>query len=73
MEIGKPLGELLGDDFRLLTAKELASVLDVSLRTIWRRRKDGSMPQPVRVGRSIRWRLLEVRQWIAQASVARAS
>lgn len=59
------VSEILGDDFRLINAKELAAMLDISLRTIWRRRSDGSMPMPVRVGRSIRWRLLDIRNWIA--------
>jgi predicted DNA-binding transcriptional regulator AlpA len=61
----------LAEDFRLITAKELAAMLDISIRTIWRRRSDGSMPSPVKVGRSIRWRLLDIRNWIAKGCTLR--
>lgn len=55
----------LGDDLRLVTAKEVAAMLDISLRTIWRRLSDGTMPPPVRLGRLVRWRLADIRKWIA--------
>lgn len=56
----------LAEEFRLITAKELAAMLDISIRTIWRRRSDGSLPPPVQIGGSVRWRLADIRQWIAQ-------
>jgi excisionase family DNA binding protein len=70
MTISPPSASFL-EEFRLLTAKELAALLDVSLRTIWRRRSDGSMPTPLRVGRSIRWRLSDIRNWIANGCTIR--
>lgn len=51
-------------DVRLLTADELAEMLKVSTRTLWRLLSKGALPEPVRLGGSTRWRLHEVQQWI---------
>jgi prophage regulatory protein len=48
----------------LVNAEEVARMLDVSERTLWRLVSAGKVPTPVRIGRSTRWRLAEVRQWI---------
>lgn len=50
----------------LLTAAELARLLNVSTRTLWRLRSAGQLPQPVRFGGAVRWRLDDVRKWIAE-------
>lgn len=50
----------------LVTAAELAALLNVSTRTLWRLRSAGQLPQPVRFGGTVRWRLDEVRNWIAE-------
>lgn len=52
------------DEMRLIAADELASMLDVSTRTVWRLLSTGRLVQPVRLGGSVRWRLDEVRDWI---------
>jgi predicted DNA-binding transcriptional regulator AlpA len=49
----------------LITAMELGQLLQVSTRTLWRLRSAGELPQPVRLGGAVRWRLDEVRKWIA--------
>jgi predicted DNA-binding transcriptional regulator AlpA len=49
----------------LITAAEFAQMLKLSVRTLWRRRSAGQVPQPVRIGGAVRWRLDDVRQWIA--------
>lgn len=54
----------LAEDFRLITAKELAAMLDISIRTIWRMCSDGSIPAPFRAGRAVRWRLSDIQHWI---------
>lgn len=54
----------IGDDVRLITADEVASILCVSTRTVWRLLSTGKMVQPIRLGGSVRWRLDEVREWI---------
>jgi excisionase family DNA binding protein len=48
----------------LIDAEELARMMDVSERTLWRLLSGGKLPQPVRIGRSTRWRLAEVTEWI---------
>jgi prophage regulatory protein len=49
----------------LIRAAELAEMLSVSVRTLWRLRSGRQIPKPVRLGGAVRWRLDEVRQWIA--------
>lgn len=54
------------DDVRLIAADQLATMLDVSTRTVWRLLSTGRIVQPIRIGGSVRWRLDEVREWIAK-------
>jgi excisionase family DNA binding protein len=49
---------------QLISAEELSAMLGMSKRTVWRLLSAGQIPQPVRIGRSTRWRLDEVRRWI---------
>ena len=49
----------------LITVNELAHLLGISARTVWRLLSSGEMVEPVRFGKNVRWRLEEVRQWIA--------
>jgi predicted DNA-binding transcriptional regulator AlpA len=39
-----------------LTARDLALVLRISVRTVWRWHAQDKLPPPFRVGRIIRWR-----------------
>ncbi|MHC4476779.1 MAG: helix-turn-helix transcriptional regulator [Planctomycetota bacterium] len=48
-------------------AKELAGMLGVSLRQIWRLNATGKLPRPVRLGGSVRWNRAEVMQWFNEA------
>jgi excisionase family DNA binding protein len=48
----------------LLSARTLAERLGVSVRTLWRLRTSGKLPQPVRLGGAIRWRAGEIEAWI---------
>jgi len=51
---------------RLIDAADLARVLSVSLRQIWRLRAAGDIPAPVRVGsRSVRWRATDIDRYLA--------
>lgn len=49
---------------RLVNAEEVARLMDVSERTLWRLLSAGKVPPPVRIGRSTRWRLADIRSWI---------
>lgn len=53
-----PLGELL-------TAKTLAEILSTSVRSIWRYRSSGLLPEPVTIAGAIRWRRSDIEKWIA--------
>lgn len=49
---------------RLITAKQLADLLAVSERTVWRLDSAGKLPLPIRVGGSVRWRNSEIQRWL---------
>ena len=49
---------------KLITIDELASMLGMSKRTVWRLLSAGQIPEPIRLGGCTRWRLDLVRQWI---------
>jgi excisionase family DNA binding protein len=49
----------------LLSAKTLAKRLEVSVRTLWRLRSSGKLPEPVRIGGVIRWRTADIDAWVA--------
>jgi len=48
----------------LITAEELADMLRISTRTLWRQLSAGQLIEPVRIGGSTRWPLEKVRRWI---------
>lgn len=55
--VGEPL---------LIPAAELAVLLNVSTRTLWRQLSARQIPEPVRFGGTVRWRLDEIRNWITE-------
>lgn len=48
----------------LISARELATMLGISVRTVWRKVSGGELMEPVRIGRCTRWRLQEINEWI---------
>lgn len=54
----------------LISAEEVAKLLQLSIRSVWRLRTSGRMPKPIRIGGAIRWRLLDIESWIAQGCPA---
>jgi len=48
----------------LITAEDVATMLGVSTRTLWRLLSAGRLPRPVRFGGNTRWRRDEVRDWV---------
>lgn len=58
---------------RLLTAKQVAILLAVSERTVWRLDSAGKLPRPVRLGGSVRWRSYETHLWMAAGDSAASS
>ncbi len=50
----------------LISAKDVARMLNVSLRTLWRLRSAGDVPAPLTIGATVRWRVDELRKFIAE-------
>lgn len=50
----------------LLTAANVAALLNTSVRTVWRYVASGKLPPPARLGRRFaRWRKDDVLRWLA--------
>jgi excisionase family DNA binding protein len=52
-------------DSLLMTAEEIAKLLQVSVRSIWRLRSAEAIPRPLKIGGSIRWRRDDLLGWIS--------
>lgn len=49
----------------LITAAVAAEMLSMGKSTFWQNVKNGSLPQPVKIGGATRWRVGELRRFIA--------
>lgn len=59
------------DPARLMTVGEVAGLLGLSERQVWKLNTSGKLPAPVRIGRSVRWRRQELLDWIEAGTPAR--
>ncbi len=60
----------------LLTARDVADRLGISLRTVWRWTGSGELPAPVRrgsSGRVVRWKSADIQQYVEALPVQRQS
>ena len=48
----------------MLTAEEIAGLVNCSPRTVHRLADEGVIPKSVRIGGMLRWRRPDIRQWI---------
>lgn len=48
----------------MVNARTAAAIVGVSRRSWWRFVAEGRAPKPIRLGRCVRWRLLEIHDWI---------
>lgn len=48
----------------MLSAEELAEWLNISKRTVWRLKSAGAIPNPVKIGRSVRWQRGDISAWL---------
>ncbi len=56
-----------------LSARQLAGLLSISVRSVWRLAAAGKLPEPVRLGRRIaRWREADVEAAVARLGGKRA-
>ena len=50
---------------RLLDVRQVAEILGIAVRTVWRLSAAGELPPPVRIGvRIVRWRLSDIEQYL---------
>lgn len=56
----------------LLKPHEAAGLLGISRATFYRLHSSGRLPLPVRLGRSARWRSMELRAWVASGCPERS-
>jgi excisionase family DNA binding protein len=54
----------------LISVGELAMILKVSTRSVWRLLSAGKLIEPVRIGGAVRWRFQEIKDWIDQGCPA---
>ncbi|WP_152097679.1 helix-turn-helix domain-containing protein [Lacipirellula parvula] len=47
----------------LISIKQVAELLSLSTRTVRRAWYSGELPPPIRIGRSVRWRLLDIENY----------
>ena len=53
-------------DNRLLRLREVLALCGLSRSTIYRKMREGSFPEPLKVGvRAVRWREAEIEDWLA--------
>lgn len=62
----------MDDTKEMLRDTECAELIDVSRATWWSLNARGLVPEPVRIGRSVRWRANEIRAWLDAGCPERA-
>jgi excisionase family DNA binding protein len=48
----------------LISVEAVADLLGISPRSVWRRLSSGEMIEPIKIGKSVRWRRQEVIDWV---------
>lgn len=67
----EPTGAIAApEESLLIDVGTVAHLLSLSTRSVWRLLSADQLPQPVRIGRSVRWRRLEIEKWIRQGCPA---
>ncbi len=60
-------------DVAVINVREVAELLGVSARTVWRMSQRGEIPAPIRLGdRVVRWRLSDLREHLDRKVAAAA-
>lgn len=49
---------------QLLEVREVARLLKISVRQVWKLSASGALPTPVRIARSVRWRARDIDQFV---------
>lgn len=62
----------LGLQLLAVDAEAAAQMVGVSVRHWWALHSSGRCPLPIRMGRAVRWRVDELRQWVAAGAPERS-
>ena len=57
-------GEILEDMHLMVSRSQASELLQLSTRTIDNLKRDGLMPEPIRIGRAVRWNRAELVAWV---------
>lgn len=57
----------------MLTVKDVAAMLSIGVRSVWRKAQDGRLPPPIKMTGSTRWPKTSLQDWIADQSIAAKS
>lgn len=63
--VATPAADAPADKPVLLTVKQVATLLSVSQRHVFRLADGGKLPAPRRLGNAVRWSRIEIESWIA--------
>lgn len=59
-------------DVAVVSVREVAELLGVNARTVWRMAQRGEIPAPIRLGeRVVRWRLSDLREHLDRKAVGK--
>ena len=50
---------------QLIDSREVAALLKISPRTVWRLLSGNKLPRPVKIGRNVRWILRDIETWVS--------
>jgi len=65
------MDEVKNQAYQLLSAEALGRALSLSKRTVFRLRSAGKLPEPIKVGASIRWRLSDIELFVRMGATDR--
>lgn len=54
----------------MLTVKEVAAMLHIGVRSVWRKLQDGRLPPPIKMTGSTRWAKSTLHEWMAKQTTA---
>ncbi len=57
-------------DREMLTVEEVAAMLAIGVRSVWRKAQDGRLPPPIKMTGSTRWAKSTLKDWITEQATA---